>query len=82
MGVKPTHRKTIEKEDRIIMESAKIAFSKAVRSSSALGLTMKFIEDNHVIEVTPDGKSKKIKKIAKSKIDISNLKKGMILERK
>lgn len=70
------------KEDTILLDSAKIASSKAVRSSIALGITFKVILDHEIIAINPDKSIKVIRKISKPTIEISSLKKGMILERK
>lgn len=70
------------KEDGILLDSAKIASSKAVRSSIALGLTIKVIRDHQIIAINPDRSTKVLRNISKPTIDISSLRKGMILERK
>ncbi|MFB9076146.1 hypothetical protein ACFFWB_01785 [Flavobacterium procerum] len=70
------------REDNALLDSAKIASSKAVRSSMALGITIKVIRDHEIIAVNPDRSIKVIRKIAKTSIDVSSLRKGMILERK
>ncbi|WP_447643042.1 MULTISPECIES: hypothetical protein [Chitinophagaceae] len=70
------------KEEKILLESAKIASSKAIRTSTALGLTIKIIEDGKIIEVYPDKKRKVVGYIAKPNIDLSFLQKGMTLKRK
>jgi len=70
------------KEDNALLDSARIASSKAVRSSMALGITIKVIRDHEIIAVNPDRSIKVIRKIAKPSIDVSSLRKGMILERK
>jgi len=72
----------ISKEVSILLKSAKIASSKAVRSSIALGITIKVIKNYEIIEIYPDKSFKVVGKIPKPTMDISNLKKGMILERK
>lgn len=69
-------------EDRVLLSSAKIASSKAVRSSRALGITIKAIKSHEIVEISPDKSIKVIRKISRPTIDISTLKKGMILERK
>lgn len=68
------------KEDSILLDAAKIASSKAVRSARALGITIKVIRDHEIIAVNPV-KYKVIRKILKLSINISALRKGMILER-
>lgn len=70
------------KEDNALLDSARIASSKAIRSSMALGITIKVIRDHEIIAVNPDRSIKIIRKIAKPSIDVSALRKGMILERK
>ncbi|MDD3437536.1 MAG: hypothetical protein PHC64_10330 [Candidatus Gastranaerophilales bacterium] len=69
-------------EERLLIESAEIASSKAVRSSIALGLTLKFIEDNSIVEVNSKGKRIVRQTVKNDKIDLSKLKKGIVLERK
>ncbi len=68
-------------EEKWLLKSARIASSKAIRSSIALGLTVKFIEDNSIVEVNPKGRII-LRKKTSNKIDLSKLKKGMILIRK
>jgi hypothetical protein len=70
------------KEDSHLLASAKIASSKAVRSSMALGITIKIIRGHEIISINPDASIQVLRKISKPTIDISSLKKGMILERK
>ncbi|WP_329806539.1 hypothetical protein [Flavobacterium facile] len=70
------------KEDSVLLASAKIASSKAVRSSMALGITIKVIRSHEIISINPDASIQVLRKISKPTIDISSLKKGMILERK
>ena len=70
-----------DREEKLLVKSAKVASSKEVRSSKALGLTIKFIEDNRIVEVSPKGK-KVLRKTAVTDVDLSKLKKGMTLDRK
>lgn len=70
------------KEDSILIKSAKSAASKAVRSSLALGLTVRFIKNNTILEISSKGRSVLKKQKVNDSIDISKYKKGMILERK
>lgn len=69
-------------EDKILLESAKIASSNAIRVSTALGLPIKVIRDNKIMMINPDKSEKVIKVLKKTNVDISGLKKGSILERK
>ena len=70
------------KEDGILLDSAEIASSKAVRSSIALGLTIKVIRNHQIIAINPDRSTNVLRDISKPTIDLSYLRKGMILERK
>ena len=72
----------LSSEDSILLASAKIASSKAVRSSTALGITIKVIKDHEIVAINPDKSIKILRKIPKPTIYITSLKKGMILERK
>lgn len=69
-------------EEDLLLLSAKIAASKAVRSSRALGITIKVIRDHEILEINPDQSINTLRKISKSKIDITSLRKGIVLERK
>jgi inorganic pyrophosphatase/exopolyphosphatase len=83
MKEKDTRKEPIlSSEDAALLASAKIASSKAVRSSMALGITIKIIRGREIIAINPDKSIKVLRKILKSTIDISSLKKEMILERK
>lgn len=66
-----------------ILREAGIAGSiKANRESKALGLTVKYIEDNKIVEVLPNGE-KNVINILKEKSQITpTLKKGTTLWRK
>ncbi len=70
------------REDSVLLDAARIASSKAVRSSMALGLTIKIIRDYEIIAIKPDKSIRVLRKISKSSIDLSSLRKGIILERK
>lgn len=69
-------------EENILIDSAKSASSKAIRSSKALGLSFKVIMGNKIISVNADQSEKVEREIPKSSVDISKLKKGMSLKRK
>lgn len=68
-------------EEDVLLDACKIASSKAIRSSKALGLTIKVIRNSNIISISPDNTEEIIGTIPKTDIDISSLKKGMILER-
>lgn len=68
-------------EDGLLLKAAKQASSKAIRSSFALGLTVKHIENQIIVETGPKG-SRVIRKIKSVNHDTSTLKKGMVLVRK
>lgn len=84
IGAHTKRRKTMgsSKEQSLLLDSAKIASSKAVRSAMALGLTIKIIRDHEIIAVNPDRSIEVIRKISMPSIDLSALRKGMVLERK
>lgn len=69
-------------EEILLLESAKIASSKAMRSSMALGLIVKIIKGDKIIAIGPNQTTKIIGRIKKSKLDNPSLKKGMVLVRK
>jgi hypothetical protein len=72
----------IQEEDKLLLRSAELASSKAVRSSFALGLTVKYIENDLIVEVNSHGKNILRKKHVITNFDLSKLKKGIVLERK
>ncbi|MHC5354801.1 hypothetical protein ACYSNX_11640 [Myroides sp. LJL115] len=74
--------KNSSSEDSLLISSATEASSKAVRSSRALGLSIKVIRNHNIITINPDKTTSVIRKIAKPTIDMSTLKKGMVLEKK
>ena len=55
----------LSSEDSILLASAKIASSKAVRSSTALGITIKVIKDHEIVAINPDKTIKILRKIPK-----------------
>lgn len=57
--------------------SAKIATSRAIRSSRALDLSIKCINQGNLVELQPDGKVVILKKIDKIKPKKDGLMKGM-----
>ncbi|MEA5403219.1 hypothetical protein VB776_09860 [Arcicella sp. DC2W] len=69
-------------EEQILLQSAKIASSKAIRTSAALGLTVKIIRDGKIISINPDKSEVVLRTLDKHEVDTSRFKKGMILERK
>jgi hypothetical protein len=69
------------KEDTLLLKAAKQASSKAIRSSFALGLSVKHIENQIIVETSPEG-SRVVRKIKPANHDTSTLKKGMVLVRK
>lgn len=79
-----TTRKSLSqrREESILARSAEVASSGATRSSRALGLTVKIIKDNTIIAINPDQSEKVLRSIDKSSVDISKLRKGLILRKK
>lgn len=76
------HSVSTSTEDTALLASAKIASSKAVRSSMALGITFKVIRAGKIIAISPDKSEKIVRELPNTKRDLSSLRKGMILERK
>lgn len=69
-------------EEEILLASAKSASSKAIRSSTALGLTIKVIKNQEIVAINPDKSEVVIRKIERSQEEIPVLKKGTKLKRK
>ena len=69
----------IDEELKILKESAKRGSDKAIRVSKAMGLTMKFISNNEIIEKLPDGNHKVLRKINIIPANRKGLKKGTVL---
>lgn len=72
----------VDNEESVLLRSAKVASSKAMRSSHALGLTVKIIRDNQIISVHPDKSETPGRTIAKRTVGLSGLKKGSVLKKK
>lgn len=68
-------------EDTILIASAKEASSKAIRTSIAMGLSIKVIRDNNIIEISPD-KSERVIRGISNRVNTPNLFKGAVLEKK
>ncbi len=69
-------------EEDALLSAAKIASSKAVRTSMALGITIKIIRSREIIAINSDKSFKVLRKISVPQLNISSLRKGMILKRK
>ena len=75
-------RESGTKETEILKKSASKSSSSAIRESKALGLSVKSISGNKIIEKSPSGKIKILREIKKKSISGKRLKKGMVLCRK
>jgi hypothetical protein len=71
-----------DEELRILQKSAKSASGKAIRASKAMGLTMKCISNNEIVEMLPDGERKVLRKINVTPVRQAGLKKGVVLCKK
>ncbi len=71
-----------DNEEKVLIQSAEVAASKALRSSHALGLTVKIIRDNQIISVHPDKTETPGRTIVRRSVNIPNLKKGSVLKKK
>lgn len=68
-------------EDTILLASAQEASSKAMRTSIAMGLSVKIIRDNKIIEISPD-KSERVLRRIPHKVICPTITKGTVLKRK
>jgi hypothetical protein len=71
-----------DQELKILQKAAKSASSKAIRTSRAMGLTVKYISNNEIIEKLPNGEQKVLRKIDCVPVNIKGLKKGDVLYKK
>jgi len=69
-------------ETEILIKSASRSSNFAIRESKALGLSIKFISDNKIIERFPNGETKILREIQDKPAIQKGLKKGMVLCRK
>jgi hypothetical protein len=69
-------------EEDALLSAAKIASSKEVRASMALGITIKIIRSHEIIAINSDKSFKVLRKISEPQLTISSLRKGMILKRR
>jgi len=69
-------------EELALISSARVASSKAIRTSKAMGLSVKVIHDNKIIEIAPDGSERVVRTLKSSKQRIPVIKKGVALKRK
>ncbi|RYU97735.1 hypothetical protein [Emticicia agri] len=79
---RPSIRKRKDDEIEILRKSALEGSRTAIRESIALGLTIKLISGNKLIEKTPDGKKRVLRKLEREPGTDIELKKGMVLRRK
>ena len=69
-------------ELEILQKSAKKGSDKANRVSKAMGLTVKLISNNEIIEKSPNGERKVLRKIKVIPTNKERLKKGAVLYKK
>ena len=78
-----TYLKANDSEDiKELQKIAKAGSDKALRVSRAMGLTVKIIRNNEIIEILPDGKEKVVRKIEPDHLKVKALKKGTVLCKK
>jgi len=70
------------KQVRILKEAGSASSTKANRESKALGLTVRFIEDDKLIDLSPDGQKNVVEILERKLKSIPVLKKGTTLWRK
>ena len=71
-----------DEELKILQKSAKKGSDKAKRASKAMGLTVKLISNNEIIEKLPNGEQKVLRKIIAISTNREGLKKGVVLCKK
>ena len=71
-----------DEELKILQKSAKKGSDKANRTSKAMGLTVKLISNNEIIEKLPSGERKVIRKVNVIPTNRKGLKKGTVLCKK
>lgn len=77
---KPTKKKAFRSDVaqmEELLKAGKLGTTKAVRDSKSLGLTITYIEKDHLVEELPDGRKRVLKQTSKSRN--LKLKKGVIL---
>ena len=81
-----TNKRTItnqsDEELKILQKSAKKGSDKAKRTSKAMGLTVKLISNNEIIEKLPSGERKVIRKVNVIPTNRKGLKQGTVLCKK
>ena len=73
---------TSDEELKILQKSAKKGSDNANRTSKAMGLTVKLILNNEIIEKSPNGERKVLRKIKVISANRKGLKKGTVLCKK
>ena len=71
-----------DEELEILQKSAKKGSDKARRTSKAMGLTVKLISNNEIIEKLPNGERKVLRKLNVISTSRKGLKKGAVLYKK
>lgn len=79
---KSLSRRAADNETEVLIKSAALASRTAIRESKALGLTIKLISGDKIIEKDPDGTKRVLRKLEREQSSLKGLKKGMILRRK
>ncbi len=79
---KSLNRRKTEDETEILIKCASEASREAIKESKALGLTIKLIVENKIIEESPNGERRVLRELDREPDTGKELKKGMILRRK
>jgi hypothetical protein len=78
-----TNNKYKDTEDvKTLKKIARVCSERALRESRVMGLTVKIIRNNQVIELYPDGSEKVVKTIEREPLKIKGLHKGSVLHLK
>ena len=83
--MKTNYKAAINQDDeelKFLQKSAKRGSDKAKRVSKAMGLTVKLISNNEIIEKSPNGEQKVLRKINVIATNRKGLKKGTVLCKK
>ena len=70
---------SIRSEKEILIKSARIATKRAIRRSKKLNLKIKSIKNGELLEISPDGTYRIIRKIERVKSKISGIRRGSVI---
>ncbi len=77
-GVGPLDESMVS-EKEILIKSARLATKRAIRRSKKLNLKIKSIKNGELLEISPDGTYRIIRKIERVKSKISGIRRGSVI---